>query len=171
MTAHIAPREGIRGPVRRVAQSAGEARTPMALAEAGEVPESCSRNLEFLLLTYTSPRLPRSCTNCLAGRYLTDHHATESKHDSFNDCAWCAAGTISGAGAHGCSDCEAGKYETGSRDQCAICEKGKYSDARKNVCTMCPGGKHISDDEQHASNHAGLGDCLDCGGERHISPV
>jgi len=143
-----------------------------------------------------------TCTDCPAGKWISDDGSYYGNHDSSYDCDSCSAGkylsesscvvcganTYSDSGATTCTDCPAGKWisddgsyygnhdsssdcqgcsagkylESSLESSCVVCGANTYSDYGATTCTDCPAGKHISDDGTYSSNHDSSSDCSSC---------
>ena len=103
-----------------------------------------------------------SCSNCTAGRYLTDHRLYQSAHNSAHDCITCPIGKFSDSGASICADCEFGKFAINEGStSCSNCPAGKYvanaaATSMNAACADCIAGSYNSDGHTCLTCNAGM---------------
>ena len=90
--------------------------------------------MNFLLLILLSlPIASPRCTNCAAGKYVTDYPTCT--------CAQCPASKVTvSSGLSTCSFCPQGKYIHARQIWCYACNSGTYSSSESGVCLPCEAG-------------------------------
>ena len=85
-----------------------------------------------------------SCSDCPAGRYLTDIATAEGDHDAQTDCLFCAAGKEFMTAITLCTDCTPGAYQQENAApsvQCTSCAPGQASVDSSTPCVDCVRGQ------------------------------
>lgn len=122
-----------------------------------------------------SPGTAGICTDCPAGKYLTDEGSlgamSRDAHDSVADCLDRDEGKYApGSRMATCVDCGAGRYSptkgNNEPSDCLECALGSASDVtvRTNACAWCVSGTYV--------HRTGLEKCIPCGlGEYSVLPA